>query len=369
MSDWTLGFDIELLRAVADCFKQHDEGLTFGAFTAVKEATVARAMKAGTLQHEMEGERCVAACIGKTRSRATSIADFTGQPRQAVPSGAFVVDRVAWRRGYLEQAVGMCENASVLHLWQEKADDWHLAEALGMTLSCVKIRASSELVGVFRARGLPEPRLQHPAEQIGLRKLASGLDVGRTVELLRELAPSFEQHYSSYNKRGSWTAIALRGFSDDPRFIQKPAEMSKGWKAENPQVLEAGPRWTSLWQQFEPVVAPLLAELPASSFERVRFMQLAPGGALSRHADITDRDAGLEDGAVARLHVPLVTNDEVLFQQWKLNGSAQTERMGEGELWYLDIRKPHAARNAGEAPRVHLVVDCFSSERLRTALC
>ena len=36
-----------------------------------------------------------------------------------------------------------------------------------------------------------------------------------------------------------------------------------------------------------------------------------------------------------------------------------------GELWYLDMRKPHTAVNFGEEDRYHLIVDVRSDERLQ----
>jgi aspartyl/asparaginyl beta-hydroxylase (cupin superfamily) len=38
--------------------------------------------------------------------------------------------------------------------------------------------------------------------------------------------------------------------------------------------------------------------------------------------------------------------------------------MAPGEAWYLDTRKPHTARNDGEEPRVHLVIDAEATPDL-----
>ena len=39
--------------------------------------------------------------------------------------------------------------------------------------------------------------------------------------------------------------------------------------------------------------------------------------------------------------------------------------MGKGELWYLDMRKPHTAINFGEEDRYHLIIDVKSGPELR----
>ena len=42
--------------------------------------------------------------------------------------------------------------------------------------------------------------------------------------------------------------------------------------------------------------------------------------------------------------------------------------MGEGELWYLDIRKPHTAINGGDENRIHLVIDIRCNKHFRNWL-
>jgi hypothetical protein len=101
--------------------------------------------------------------------------------------------------------------------------------------------------------------------------------------------------------------------------------------------------------------------------ERVRLMRLTgDGGELTRHADITDRNAGLEDGQIARLHYPLVTNPQVQFTSWNLNNAPTTTHMEAGKWWYLDVRKPHAAVNAANSERIHLVVDAVVNDWVRS---
>ena len=87
-----------------------------------------------------------------------------------------------------------------------------------------------------------------------------------------------------------------------------------------------------------------------------RLMKLGPGARILRH---TDYDLGYEDGEV-RLHLPILTSPEVSFKL----GDVAVE-MKAGELWYLNVNLPHEVHNAGDGPRVHLVVDCVVDEWLR----
>ena len=69
----------------------------------------------------------------------------------------------------------------------------------------------------------------------------------------------------------------------------------------------------------------------------------------------TDYNLGYEDGEV-RFHVPVQTNPDGL----RARGPAL--EMQPGESWYLDFNLPHRVANGGDAPRVHLVIDCVVND-------
>jgi len=214
------------------------------------------------------------------------------------------------------------------------------------------------------ALGLPAARLA-AADWPALARLdLPRLIVGPLARALPRLDAMWADHYSSYNARHSWSALALRGYGGRPEFIEKPAEMSKRWKAENADKLAWKLANTPLRWDL-PEAEALIGAVPGHK-HRVRLMRLAPGGGeLLRHADITDPDAGTRDGQLMRIHIPVVTNDAVRFEGWRPDGSRQEARMETGSVWFLDTRKPHTARNDGPSPRVHLVMDVESSAALR----
>lgn len=145
--------------------------------------------------------------------------------------------------------------------------------------------------------------------------------------------------------------------------------MSRRWKAENADKLGWEIADTPLRAAL-PEVEAILGKPPFANTQlhRVRLMKLLPGGALSRHADITDPDAGARPGKLLRLHVPIETNANVVFSSWLPDGAQARAVMGPGALYYLDTRKPHAARNDGEGERIHLVVDAEASPELLDAI-
>jgi hypothetical protein len=229
----------------------------------------------------------------------------------------------------------------------------------------LKIRASSEMVSVWSDS--VEPHSLDPVDVPTLSLLLGDIpveDLRRALEEQVSEGIEWKDHYSSYNKRNTWTALVLRGYGGRVDFVEKPEEMSKSWKKENPESLSWEIEDTPLRGSL-PEVEEILERIPTTGFHRIRLMRLEAGGELTRHADITDKDAGTRDGSLLRLHVPIQTNDGALFTTVDAHGREVRHHLGIGEMWSLDTRKPHAARNDGETDRIHLVVDCESTQDLR----
>lgn len=369
---WARGHDLSELKPITAMIGRHEAGMIHGAFGRYSERDAAADLEAGSLRlgPSLGGEPSWA-IVAKTLQRPQAVRDFTGALRLRLPAGGLSVARIAWQEGARGAALrALCAlEPAALQIWQEHQWQRVLPRLLGLELGAVKIAASSEIRGTYVAPELaPEPYARH--QRIGLARLPIPIPLGDLVPLLeqvRELG-AYAQHYSSYNARGSWTALSLRGFYDEPERIEKPSEMSKRWKADRPGDLEREIRDTPLRAQLS-AVEPILAALPCQSLERVRLMALAPGGGeLTRHADITDPDAGAEIGKVLRLHFPLITNPAVVFTSWDLEGRRHAGSMRRGAVHYLDTRKPHTAHNGGESPRIHLVADVVASAETIAAL-
>ena len=234
--------------------------------------------------------------------------------------------------------------------------------------------------GAFGEREFLEQKMMLPEEKIVLTQAdfrpvpwvgAEGLRFGWMCEALKErleiMDYEFTNHYSNYNKGNSWSAISLRGYTPEWSFITKPAEMSKKWKKENKDK-EFRLQDTELRKMF-PEVEDLLKLLPGNP-HRIRFMNLSPGGGeLQRHTDQVDPDAGVNDYKLMRFHFPIVTNKDVIFNQWDWDAKLVEAHMQVGECWYIDVRKPHRAINGGTEMRTHLVVDIEANADVRALIC
>ena len=147
---------------------------------------------------------------------------------------------------------------------------------------------------------------------------------------------SWVAHFVKQNYDGDWSALPLRapaGATHPIQMIYSPPGVTEF--VDTP-FLERTPYFTQAIAAFR---CPVLS---------VRLMRLAPGSTIKEHRD---NDLAAEEG-VARIHVPVVTNEGVEFY---LN--RRLVRMLPGEAWYLRLADLHSVVNRGDADRVHLVID------------
>jgi hypothetical protein len=92
---------------------------------------------------------------------------------------------------------------------------------------------------------------------------------------------------------------------------------------------------------------------------RIRIMKLLPGTIIREHRDTFEEVSDYAFGQV-RLHIPIVTNDKVVFTVGGTN-----YHLKEGRLFYVNFSKKHYVRNDGETTRTHLVLDLQVNDFLR----
>jgi len=368
--EWQRGLSTETLREFTGLFRQQQRGYAFGRFSLPNEADVAAALAENRVVWARHGATLAAAALFRRLKRGSQRADFTGRSF-AIGAGAAYVSHFAWVRD-AEAARVLARLRLAPEVWieafEEDAQTVKLLERHGFAWATTRVLASSDVRGIYhRGDGIVPPPLP-PEEMATLAVLRHDfIDAEERAALLAEVerGAAWTQHYSTYNRRKSWTAFSLAGYKPgDPTFVIKPNEMSKVWRAENATLLSAEAVPTVLAGRFPRTMA-VVARLPGAK-ERVRLMRLAPNGELSRHADITDRDAGVADGKIARLHLPLRTTPLVRFSAWSARGAHLEASFPARCVFYLDQRKPHAVVNASpQCDRVHLVVDCIASKELR----
>jgi hypothetical protein len=368
--NWQRGIDLGQLRAMAAPFARRHKALVIGAFGLIKERDIAQAMEQRRVV--WTGNPPAAVAIAFPLKVTTYQTDFVGRSICIEPPGVKVsafaaLDQESGCR--LLDAVKARAPAGrmLVEIFEEDAIARACVAACGLTYRASRVAAGSEIKGLY-GHGMPPMRPIGAEDEVTLAVLDPRFAKTRLAAIRAELAAAglpWEQHYSAYNKRHSWSAFALRGFSDNPQAVHKPAEMSKAWQDAHPAELRERIRWTPAVERFPATMA--LLEAFGWTWDRVRFMRLAPGGGeLSRHADITDREAGTADAKVTRLHIPIVTSKAVTFYGWDARGTELRQHWPEGALCYLDQRKPHRVTNNDPAlQRIHLVADARGNPALR----
>ena len=83
---------------------------------------------------------------------------------------------------------------------------------------------------------------------------------------------------------------------------------------------------------------------------RCILVKLAAGGRICQHID---NKMSPEANAIHRVHIPIITNDDVIF---KIGG--ELKNMKKGECWEINnLEKQHGVNNYSSVDRIHLIFD------------
>ena len=144
------------------------------------------------------------------------------------------------------------------------------------------------------------------------------------------------EHFVPGNYEGDWSVIPLRAMANARHPVMMIYSAPGRLDFADTRFLAACPYIQSVLNAFE---CPLQA---------ARLMRLGPGSTIKEH-----RDHDLDHASgVARIHVPVVTSDEIEFH---LNQKRVV--LEAGSAWYLRLSDPHSVVNKGTSDRVHLVID------------
>ena len=376
MKDWQKGIELDELLKLEKTWEGYNERC-LSPFLEMKKNKIANAINLG--EYQSGHEWAIQSRVLKAKSKINMYSAYK-IPIATIEKGDRVVDRIAYNQpDIIVTMLKKYDEDTFLFINEEHHIDRMVATWANYRKLGIKINTFGDIQGVYfkdqpsflgDMREFKEQYMMLPEEKLVLRK-TSIPDVSNICDIIKQrldiMNYEFTNHYSNYNKGNSWSAISLRGYTSDWSFITKPEEMSKKWKEENKDG-EFRLQDTELRKMF-PEVEDLLRWLPGKP-HRIRFMKLTPGGGeLQRHTDQVDPDAGVNDYNLMRFHFPIVTNENVTFSQWDYKAEKVSCHMKVGECWYLDVRKPHQAINAGEDMRTHLVVDVEANEDVRALIC
>jgi hypothetical protein len=351
-------------KALAKRWRKFDSPYMFGQFQHVPKTEIMQASVDSTLLLSDN-----AAAIVTRSSRDRDVKDFTERTAVTMRADATVVKR------FFGSSATACADLlkqcspSFLFCWQESPMQKQVAALLDMQHVCTKIKSTSEVVGVYASSDVTcDAMPAHEAASLcrfSIDTVSEDL-IEKIASKVRAL-DAWQSHYSNYNIKGAWGGLSLRGYRDDATSIEKPIEMNKQWKVDHPDWASWQLRDTSLMGEFAEVKS-IIDSVPGVK-HRIRLLRLEKNkGLLERHTDQVDPDHGAAYGKLMRVHVPIVTNDRVIFDMINARGEKLKARMRAGEFWYIDPRKPHRACNGGAEARVHLVMDVEATDDLHALL-
>jgi hypothetical protein len=376
MKDWQKGIELDELLKLEKTWERYNERC-LSPFLEMKKNKIAAAIDIDQYQYGYEW--AIQSRILKVKSKINMYSAYD-IPIATIEKGDRVIDRIAFNQPEdIVRELKLYDEDTFLYLNEEHYCDRFVAKQAGYRKLGIKINTFGDIQGVYfkdqpsflgDMREFPEQNMMLPVEKLVLTK-TNIPDVSNICDIIKQrlevMDYEFTNHYSNYNKGKSWSAISLRGYSPEWSFITKPAEMNKKWKAENKDT-EFRLQDTELRKMF-PEVEDLVRWLPGKP-HRIRFMNLSPGGGeLQRHTDQVDPDAGVNDYKLMRFHFPIVTNENVIFNQWDWDAKPVEVHMQVGECWYIDVRKPHQAINDGTDMRTHLVIDVEANNEVRALIC
>jgi hypothetical protein len=112
-----------------------------------------------------------------------------------------------------------------------------------------------------------------------------------------------------------------------------------------------------LWDEWKDVLLPIMEQAAqrlgyqSYRFPRVMFARLPAGGEISPHLDVA------ASHYIHKIHVPLITNPETIF-----NVGGQAKHLPVGEMVEINNKTVHSVRNDGDVDRVHLIFECYNTD-------
>ena len=357
MKAWQKGYELDTLVDWTNKFESYNK-YCFSPFTKAKKNGMASALDKGLL-HEQQG----VVYEVRTAKAKSKIKMFGAGPEIAeVLQGEQVISKISYSENNNVESITNVLNEFKEPIWCHIfEEDKTLKDSVinsGFRKIGTKVSTFSDIVGVYY-KGEREFTPVPQTENINILKTKLEFDhnvIDDLSQYLIDMNLEYTNHNSNYNKGKAWQALSLMGHETDSTYVDKYLD------GEHPIVK------TDLYYKLESKVDHFLDKIPGK-FDRVRFMTLKPGGGeLARHTDQTDPTWGTTDGKMVRLHIPLKTNDKVIFTSWDNNGERHIHNMKKGECWFLDTRRPHTAINGGDDIRIHLVADVWANDDVRNIL-
>jgi len=368
MKDWQHGYELEYLKSIESSFSEYNK-VCLSPFAEMKKNRVAERLFSKEMDIVKKEDKEVAYIPTSVARTKTPVKMFNNVVIGIKKKGERVIENPTGDELSVKERI----NSYAENCWMVVNSEYEFGNKIaidcGFKKIGSKINSFSDILNVY-VRGDVEYVKDVGNNKLSLVKIQDVSEelVDKISDKISKLDNIFANHYSNYNKSKSWSAISLQGYSPEISMIEKPSEMSKKWQKENADK-EFKIQKTEMYEYFKDEIEEVLEKYIGAETQRIRLMRLEPNqGELDRHTDQTDKEVGVENGDIMRLHIPIKTNKDVMFSVWNSENKRLDRNMKKSTLWYLDMRKPHRAINGGKDERIHLVIDVIVNDNVKQKL-
>jgi hypothetical protein len=183
----------------------------------------------------------------------------------------------------------------------------------------------------------------NPRKTTSVRNLGN-VDIGRLLAAVQAI-PEALWDAENADKPNKFEAL------DKTRHIVfRFVDSTRDWRGSHDR-----PLWSEWRELLEPVMAEAVRDYGYANgvFPRVMLARMAAGGMIQPHIDANPAAKWPH-----KIHVPLVTNEQVGFRigdttyHFPVGGAVEVNNLG-----------PHAVRNDGETDRIHLIFEYYDADQ------
>ena len=238
MKEWQHGIDLDVLLAIESLYEKYNT-YTDSPFKQIKKNNIAEALHNGDLKVLYRNGAPVSSHFSH-RAKVCSPIYMCGDTLigEKIKNDLTLSCFAGEKQWHLERLRDYKFDNAWLQVWAEDKEANDLAIEAGFTYVFGKITTFGEIISMYFRDSVNtfykrEHPYIHPAEKKNIFKLA---DVpSQYIQSIRSKIENMDIryviHYSKYNQKDSWSAISLRGYSDDPGFIE-----NKGLGLSAPQI-------------------------------------------------------------------------------------------------------------------------------------
>ena len=158
--------------------------------------------------------------------------------------------------------------------------------------------------------------------------------------------------------------INVSDFSEELKKIKIITEKSLNYEE---LIIKNDFQWNDLSEKFPKIKKYTEENNIFKNAKKISFLFLsAESGQFQKHTDpeLSGIEYGISDKKITRFHIPLATSEKIFTTCWDIFGNPNTSNFLVGNVYYVDVRKPHAISNYSNENRIHLSVDVISTPEI-----